>query len=141
MEYTENNERRWIDVSIRHAAAGTNDDVARAARKKGEAARRGERCKHDRYPGTQLTAFVVEVHGRFGGEAQQWIRQQALRLPAEDQTREQTRAYQALSCSLQTQLAGNAEQPLDCTKRLCRWQHLSTTGRYRRQGDHLRSIA
>ncbi len=105
VEYTSHNERRWIDVSIRHAAAGEDADVARAARRGGEAARRGERCKHDRYPGNQLTAFVVEVHGRVGGEARQWIRQQVLQLPEDEQVREQARAYQVVSCTLQTQLA------------------------------------
>ena len=105
VEYTDENERRWIDVSVRHAASSTDSDVARAARRGGEAARRGERCKHDRYPGAQLTAFVVEVNGRLGGEARQWIRQQVLRLPADEHAAEQTRAYQAVSCSLQTQLA------------------------------------
>ena len=92
VEYTEQNERRWIDVSIRHAAAGDAADVARAARRKGEAARRGERCKHDRYPGNTLTAFVVEAHGRLGGEARQWIRRMVAVLPDDEHTREQTRA-------------------------------------------------
>ena len=105
VEYTELNERRWIDVSVRHAATGTDSDRARAARRAGEAARRGERSKHDRYPGDSLTAFVLEVHGRFGGEARQWLRKQTLQLPDDEQHREQTRAYQALSCALQTQLA------------------------------------
>ena len=105
VEYTEQNERRWIDVSIRHAAAGDAADVARAARRKGEAARRGERCKHDRYPGNTLTAFVVEAHGRLGGEARQWIRRMVSALPDDEQSREQTRAYQAVSCTLQTYLA------------------------------------
>ena len=105
VEYTEHNERRWMDVSVRHAAAGTDADVARAARKKGEAARRGEREKHDRYPGNSLTAFVVEVTGRLGGEARQWIKRMVLALPHDEQTREATRAYQAVSCTLQTYLA------------------------------------
>ena len=104
VEYTEHNERRWIDVSIRHATAGTDADVARAARKKGEAARRGEREKHDRYPGSSLTAFVVEVHGRLGGEARQWLKRLVCSLPPDEQTREATRAYQAVSCTLQTYL-------------------------------------
>ena len=48
---------------------------------------------------------MLEVHGRFGGEARQWIRQQVLKLPEDEQHKEQTRAYQALSCALQTQVA------------------------------------
>ena len=86
-------------------ASGDNADVTRAARRGDEAARRGERCKHDRYPGNALTAFVVEAHGRVGGEARQWIRRMTLALPADEQTKEQARAYQAISCTLQTHLA------------------------------------
>ena len=66
IEYTTGNERRWIDVSLRHPAAGTEADRTRAARKAREAARRAERTKHERYPGEALTAFAVELPGRLG---------------------------------------------------------------------------
>ena len=43
--------------------AASAADAAAAARKPGEAGRRAEREKHERYPGPQLTAFVVELAG------------------------------------------------------------------------------
>ena len=83
IEYTDGNMRRWIDVSVRQAAAGSQGVAARgaAARRAGEAARRGERSKHERHPGPQLTAFVIEANGRWGGEARQWLRQVTDDLP------------------------------------------------------------
>ena len=105
IEYTTGNERRWIDVSLRHPAAGTDADRTRAARKAGEAARRAERTKHDRYPGEALTAFAVELPGRLGGEAREWLKQQVRQLPQDTWTHELNRAYKALSCSLQSWVA------------------------------------
>ena len=106
VQYTEDNERRWLDATTRHPAAGTEADVAAAARKAGTASRRAERGKHERYPGPALTAFVVELPGRLGGEARQWLRQQVVRaLPRDLWTAELNRAYKAVSCALQTQLA------------------------------------
>ena len=105
IEYTAANERRWIDVSVRHPGAGTEADAARAARKPGEAARRAERTKHERYPGAQLTAFAVELPGRLGGEAREWLRQQVRQLPPDTWTHELTRAYKVLSFSLQSWMA------------------------------------
>jgi len=105
IEFTELNERRWIDVSVRHPAAGTAADRARAARKPGEAARRAEREKHERYPGPQLTAFVVELPGRLGGEARQWLKDQVQRLHEDQWTYELSRAYRVLSCTVQSYCA------------------------------------
>ena len=105
IEYTDGNERRWLDVTVRHPAAGTDADRTRAARKPGEAARRAERAKHERYPGPELTAFAVELPGRLGSEAREWLKQQVRQLPLDTQTHELTRAYKALSCSLQSWVA------------------------------------
>ena len=105
IEYTDGNERRWLDVTVRHPAAGTTADQTRAARKPGEAARRAERAKHERYPGHQLTAFAVELPGRLGSEAREWLKQQVRNLPPDTWTHELTRAYKALSCTLQTWVA------------------------------------
>ena len=105
IEYTTGNERRWIDVSVRHPAAGTEADRTRAARKPGEAARRAERTKHERYPGEALTAFAVELPGRLGAEAREWLKQQVRQLPSDTWTQELNRAYKVLSCSLQTWMA------------------------------------
>ena len=105
IEYTDGGLRRWIDVTIRHPTAGTPSDVDRAARRGGEAARRGEREKHSRYPGDCLTAFAVETFGRVGTEARQWLRRLALALPEDQQVAELTRAYKVVSCAVQAELA------------------------------------
>jgi len=106
VEYADDTERKWLDVTTRHPAAGTAADAAAAARKAGAASRRAERAKHERYPGQQLTAFVVELPGRLGGEARQWLRQQVVRaLPQDLWTAELNRAYKVVSCTVQSQLA------------------------------------
>ena len=105
IEYNDGNERRWVDVTTRHPAAGTAADTAAAARKPGEASRRAERAKHERYPGPELTAFVVELPGRLGGEARLWLRRQVLALPPDLRTAELARAYKVISCTVQSQLA------------------------------------
>ena len=105
IEYTDVGLRRWIDVTIRHPAAGTPSEVDRAARRGGEAARRGEREKHLRYPGDALTAFAVETFGRVGTEARQWLRRLTLQLPEDQQVAELTRAYKVISCAVQAELA------------------------------------
>ena len=105
VEYTAASERRWIDVSVRHPAAGTEADATRAARKPGEAARRAERTKHERYPGEHLKAFIVELPGRLGGEAREWLKQQVRHLPPDNWTRELNRAYKVVSCSVQSWMA------------------------------------
>ena len=79
--------------------------TTRAARKPGEAARRAERTKHERYPGEALTAFAVELPGRLGAEAREWLKQQVRQLPSDTWTQELNRAYKVLSCSLQTWMA------------------------------------
>ena len=105
LEYQADDGRLWLDVSIRHSAAGSTTEVAAAARRDGEAARRGEREKHTRYPGDRLVPFVVESGGRLGGEARQWLRTHVAQLPADTQQQELARAYKAVSCAVQGQLA------------------------------------
>ena len=105
VEYTATNERHWVDVSVRHPAAGSLSEVCRAAKRAGEAARRGERAKHIRYPGPQLTAFVVEVGGRLGGEARQWLRRQVQELPPDRWPSELAYGYKAVSCAVQSHTA------------------------------------
>jgi hypothetical protein len=99
----EGGSRHWIDVSVRHPAAG--DAVNLAAKRAGEAARRGEKDKHARYPGDRLTPFVVEVPGRLGGEARHWLLQLVRSQPEDLWTSELTRAYKVVSCALQAQTA------------------------------------
>ena len=105
IEYPEDDGRKWMDISIRHSAAGNASEVATAARRAGEAARRGEREKHARYPGERLVPFVLECGGRLGGEARQWLRAQVEQLPEDTRPSELIRAYRVLSCALQGQLA------------------------------------
>ena len=96
---------RWIDVSIRHPAAGNATEVRNAARRDGEASRKGERIKHERYPGDRLTPFVVETPGRIGAEARFWLLAQVRALPDDTQARELDRAYRAISCAVQSEIA------------------------------------
>ena len=44
IEHTAHNERRWIDVSVRHPAAGTDADRTRAARNGAAAAKEADLC-------------------------------------------------------------------------------------------------
>ena len=97
--------RRWIDVAVRIAMAGNTARVHPAARRPGEAACRGEREKQCRYPGEQLTAFVVKHGGRLGGGARQWLRRHIEQLPDDMQTNEALRAYKVVSCAVQSQIA------------------------------------
>ena len=105
IEYQDADGRRWLDISVRHPAAGNGDEVRLAARRDGEASRRGERDKHRRYPGERLTPFVIEVGGRLGAEARTWLGSQLRDLPEDSQHRERLRAYKLISCTLQTQVA------------------------------------
>ena len=105
IDHTASNELHWVDVSVRRPAAGSLSEVCRAAKRAGEAARRGERAKHIRYPGPQLTAFVVEVGGRLGGEARQWLRRQVQELPPDRWPSELAYGYKAVSCAVQSHTA------------------------------------
>ena len=105
IEYTDGSSRRWIDVTVRHPAAGSPSERHQAARRAGEAARRAEREKHQRYPGDSLTAFAVETYGRVGAEARQWLLRLCRELPEDMQTAELTRAYKVISCAVQAELA------------------------------------
>ena len=63
--------------------------------------RRGERDKHARYPGAQLTPFVLETGGRMGAEARLWLLEQVRQLPGDQEQRELARAYKVLGAGLQ----------------------------------------
>ena len=105
IEYVGEDGRQWLDVTVRHPAAGDNSSVRRAARKDGEATRRAEREKHQRYPGPQLTPFAVESPGRLGAEARLWLLQQVRSLPQDQQAKELARAYRVVSCAVQGEVA------------------------------------
>ena len=97
--------RRWIDATVRHPAAGDDAAVLAASRRDGEASRRAERSKHERYPGPQLVPFALEVGGRVGAEARAFLLGEVRELPPDVQQRELQRAYKVVSCALQTELA------------------------------------
>ena len=105
IEFTDTNGRCWIDVSVRHPAAGDASALRAASRKDGEASRRAERAKHERYPGPQLVPFVVETPGRIGAEARFWLLSQVRALPDDAQSAELARAYKAISCAVQADVA------------------------------------
>ena len=105
IEYPAEDGRMWLDITVRHPAAGDTAALHTAARRNGEASRRGEREKHSRYPGERLVPFALECGGRMGGEARQWLRAQVSELPSDVQNFELRRAYKVVSCSLQGQIA------------------------------------
>ena len=105
LEYIDDDGRRWIDVTVRHPAAGGETAVRAAARKDGEATRRAERAKHERYPGDRMTPFAVETPGRLGAEARQWLMTQMRLLAVDVQTFDLARAYKVLSCAVQRETA------------------------------------
>ena len=88
IEYAAEDCRRWIDVTVRQPAAGDRAAVLAACRRDGEATRRAERSKHQRYSGSQLTPFALETPGRLGAEARAWLLSEVRQLPADTQARE-----------------------------------------------------
>ena len=105
LQYAEVDGPWWVDVTVRHPAAGDDAAVRAAARRTGEASRRAEREKHSRYPGDRLTAFAVEIGGRLGAEAREWLLAHVRELPEDAQPRELARAYQVISCAVQRRRA------------------------------------
>ena len=104
VEYQADDGRRWLDVTVRHSAAGDDAAALAASRRDGEAGRRAEREKHDRYPGQQLTPFALETGGRIGAEARLWLLGEVRQLPADTQSTELSRAYRVVSCAVQTEV-------------------------------------
>jgi hypothetical protein len=103
VEYATPEGRRWIDVTIRHPAAGDLAAVRASGRRDGEASRRAEKTKHERYPRRQLTAFAVETPGRVGAEARVWLLSEVQHLAPDTQTAELGRAYKVISVAVQTE--------------------------------------
>ena len=105
VEYSEDGARRWIDVTVRQPAAAPDAATRAAAKKDGEASRRAEREKHERYPGPQLTPFAMETPGRICAEARFWLLAKVRELPPDMQRSEIDRAYRMLSCAVQSECA------------------------------------
>ena len=105
IEYSDEHGTRWIDVTVRHPAAGGQPALRNAATRDGEASRRGEREKHTRYPGNNLIPFVVETPGRIGAEGRFWLLAQVRCLPDDMQSKELDRAYRVISCAIQSEVS------------------------------------
>ena len=75
------------------------------ASKDGEASRRAERAKHERYPGPRLTPFAIGLPGRMGAEARLWFLSQVKQLPVDQKSFELSRAYKVISCAVQAEAA------------------------------------
>jgi hypothetical protein len=68
LAYTEpTGDQVYMDVSVVAAAIRNSDGD-------GKPLARRERTKHSRYPGSGMVPFVVDVRGRWGKEAQAWLR-------------------------------------------------------------------
>ena len=105
IQYADQDGDYWIDVSVRHPAAGNTTNLRNAAKRDGEASRRGEREKHTRYPGQRLIPFVMETPGRIGAEARFWLLSQIRELPDDIQAYELQRAYRVINCAVQGEAA------------------------------------
>ena len=97
--------RTYLDVAFTDAATTCKQTLLARAKQDGAAARAKEDKKRERYPGPDLTPFVVEAFGRLGGTADAFLRSVAPRDP-ELRSKVLGAARQTLSVLLQT---GNAE--------------------------------
>ena len=91
-----------VDVSV--------TDMAAKAAEGGNAWRhalaRRERRKHNRYPGPELVPFVLDVRGRWGQEAEAWLRRVLRRTAAPADRAEQADACRyAVAAALQAACA------------------------------------
>ena len=91
-----------VDVSV--------TDISTPAVGDGQAWRyliaRRERRKHARYPGPELVPFVVDVRGRWGREAEAWLKRTAKRYAGEEGVKAQMRTCRyAVGTALQVSCA------------------------------------
>ena len=93
--------RACIDVSLVdsvHAALHGNGAAAARARR--------ERAKHHRYPHQGLVPFVVDLNGRWGREAETWLRRAVGALPKDDRDKARRSLRGVIARTLQGHLAG-----------------------------------
>ena len=105
----------YICICICMRICGDDSALRRAARKDGEATRRAERGKHEKYPGPRLTPFAVETTGRIGAEARGWLLSQVRTQPEETQFLELARAYKVVSALCKPSVHYSSDAPLACT--------------------------
>jgi len=97
--------RVYVDVAVTDAATTCAQALRARAKRDGAAASEEEDEKRGRYPGPDLTPFVVEALGRLGDSADAFLRSLAPRDP-EERSRVLRAARQTLSVLVQI---GNAE--------------------------------
>ena len=69
------------------------------------ALQRRERAKHHRYPRVGLVAFVLDARGRWGVEAETWLRQVLSELPERDRAEARKRLRATVAYAIQSQAA------------------------------------
>ena len=95
----------YLDVAVTDPATTCVQEQRRRARRNGAAALREEDAKRIRYPGPELTPFVIETFGRLGASADAFLRS-VVPKGTDHRARLLGQAPQSLSVLLQT---GNAE--------------------------------
>ena len=113
--WTTDEEKAVLDVVYSEGAAGlvaldvsVTNLVTKAARGGGawrHALARRERKKHQRYPGPELVPFVMDVRGRWGREAEAWLRRAVRRCPAEERADKARECRYAVAVALQEHCA------------------------------------
>ena len=92
--------RVCLDISLVDSAA-----VAAANRTYQVALRRRERVKHRRYPFQGLVPYVLDTNGRWGAEAETWLRRALGELPESERNAARCTLRSAVARALQGQVA------------------------------------
>ena len=79
--------------------------IAQSARPFEAALQRRERLKHRRYPFPGLVPFVLDVNGRWGAEAETWLRRVVGELPDAERNAARCALRSGVSLALQSQVA------------------------------------
>ena len=93
--------RVCLDVSLVHSAA----EAAWHGRSFKAALQRRERVKHRRYPFPGLVPFVLDVNGRWGMEAETWLRRVLGDLPDSERSTARVSLRSAVARALHSQVA------------------------------------
>ena len=93
-------DRVCIDISIVDSVA-----VARQNRPFKPALQRREQLKHRRYPYPGLVPFALDINGRWGAEAETWLRRVVGELPDAERNTARCALRSAVSLALQSQVA------------------------------------
>ena len=91
--------RVYLDVAVVDPATADQHELRQRAARDGAAAAREEDNKRVRYPGPDLTPFVVEALGRFGDSADAFLR--AMVPKGDDRAQALRKARQSISVLIQ----------------------------------------